>query len=227
MIVARISQTAFSSRQVGNGENGITDLVRREEGTGQPSQHAYSDTQSEISSDAMMSYPNDSVDRKVGFHQRKRRRRRVIPSQSWWQAFGSIMYEKDMDNSSQVISESEQSGDEYYVSYRLPSWFLNRVWELQANSARTGWNFKISASRIIPNKSPLFIYSGAPSDNAVANTQKLFEQHLASPFDVDNDGWTALHVSLCLISRDRGIDINNNPCSMPPGITIILCANSL
>ncbi len=148
-----------------------------------------------------MYHPNDSVVRKVDFHQRKRRRRRVIPSQSWWQVFGSIMYEKDMNDSSQVISDSERSGDEYYVSYRLPSWFLNRVWELQANSARTGWNFKISAARIIPSTSPLFVYARTLGNEAVADTQKLFEQQLASPFDADDDGWTALHVSLYLISR--------------------------
>lgn len=64
----------------------------------------------------------------------------------------------------------------------------------------TGPELLVRLPRVVANDALVFHY-GATGD--VAELGKLFTEGLASPFDEDNDGKTALHVSIYWIPLNK------------------------
>ena len=82
--------------------------------------------------------------------------------------------------------------EEYVVEYWSPSWLTSRLWSMRAVKAPSGWMFCPRMRIVIPGDSPVFKYA---RENNIQGLQELFSQRLASPFDCDESGTTALVVS--------------------------------
>jgi hypothetical protein len=62
----------------------------------------------------------------------------------------------------------------------FPTWFSNRVWEIQCQKAYSGWDFKLRTYNIVSAKSE--IVDAIRYDN-VEHMRRLFIEKQASPFD--------------------------------------------
>jgi len=189
MVLMQISQTRSTSQQSRGSEGSIaTDISQHDYKRLRVSQQAYINTEPNWLPNTNKCYPNPSNERRLHIYQRRR-----FPTHSWLQAFGSILCEIKINYSLQSGSESKKSQYQLYVSYRMPPWMLNRMWELRARSLRDGWAFKISTYNIIPPASLLFWYANAEDNDDISGIKTLFEQRVASPFDRNEYGYTALH----------------------------------
>jgi hypothetical protein len=90
-------------------------------------------------------------------------------------------------------SDAEEEADEMQVTLQLPTWLLRRRYHFRARRAYSGWEYSLRSSAILPSASPVFQFSLAGD---VDGLRQLFDTRTASPFDVDVDGYTPLHVSL-------------------------------
>jgi hypothetical protein len=89
--------------------------------------------------------------------------------------------------------DTEEEADEVQVILRLPAWLLPCRYHFRARRAYSGWEYSLRTSAILPSTSPVFQLS---LDGDVDGLRRLFDTRTASPFDVDIDGYTPLHVSL-------------------------------
>ena len=74
------------------------------------------------------------------------------------------------------------------ITYYFPSWFLVAM----VTFAGGGPRMSMSTARVVPNDSPIFSYA---HQGNIDRMKGLFEQRLASPFDVSPTGFSVLHVS--------------------------------
>lgn len=77
------------------------------------------------------------------------------------------------------------------ISFGLPSWIYSRRFEMRWNKSCQGWNQSFRTYRIVSYDADVFHLS---MEGDVEGLQQLFEKGLASPFEVDPDGRTPLHV---------------------------------
>ena len=95
------------------------------------------------------------------------------------------------------------------ISLRLPSWLYARRYDIFFRRACQGWDQSFRSYRVIPYESLVFEYSMAGD---VAGLQRLFSTGQSSPFQVDPDGRTPLHVKpppLCMETGLSGIACSN------------------
>ncbi len=116
--------------------------------------------------------------------------------------FGSIRYSKRYRSYSKTsrvgrIARSQEAGEEIVARYRAPAWLMNRAWEVQVSRVISGWTLQPRTFNVIPRSSPLFILVEV---NNVEGIRELFQEKKASPYDCNELGITALHVSYNLIS---------------------------
>lgn len=79
------------------------------------------------------------------------------------------------------------------LNYYFPQWFIHRVIFFGHQSTTLeNHRIHIRISRVIPYNSLVFI---AAIDGDVDRMRGLFSAGLASPFDVDNSGYSPLRVS--------------------------------
>jgi hypothetical protein len=62
----------------------------------------------------------------------------------------------------------------------FPTWFSNRVWEIQSQKAYSGWDFKLRTYNIVSRNSE--IVDAIRHDN-IEHMRRLFIEKQASPFD--------------------------------------------
>lgn len=86
----------------------------------------------------------------------------------------------------------KRSSPSMHVSYYFPTWFLSRVLNFTASfNAFKGPQLNLNVPRLVGWMHPLWRLAHS---NHVASIQKLFVEGLASPFDVNAYGQSALHV---------------------------------
>jgi hypothetical protein len=87
-----------------------------------------------------------------------------------------------------------ERGDQRTTSYafRLPHWIYGRRFELHLMKSCQGWDQRLRTYRTVPYDATVFAYC---MDGNVNGLQHLFGTGQASPFEVDPDGRTPLHVS--------------------------------
>jgi hypothetical protein len=97
----------------------------------------------------------------------------------------------------------KRSSPSITVSYYFPTWFLSRVLNITAtfNTFR-GPQLDLNMPRMVGWVHPLWRHAHR---NDVNSIQALFSQELASPFDVNAYGQSALHVGFCSL-RTSAID---------------------
>ena len=80
------------------------------------------------------------------------------------------------------------------TQFYFPSWFLHRMMAVQLSwSPMSGHTISLRTPRSISSKSNIFMLA---QHGNIQGMQRLFEQRLASPFDISLDeGRSALHVS--------------------------------
>ena len=80
------------------------------------------------------------------------------------------------------------------TQYYFPSWMLNRMLSMQYKwDPKSGYHFSLRAPRSVPPGSSIFTLA---QHGNIQGIQRLFDQRLASPFDVSSDeGRSPLHVS--------------------------------
>lgn len=74
------------------------------------------------------------------------------------------------------------------ITYCFPSWCVCRAVTLSIS----GPKISLTALRIVPTNSPVMVY--CREDACADHLARLLNQGLASPMDVDPEGWTPLHV---------------------------------
>lgn len=125
---------------------------------------------------------------------------KMIPPTASSYLFDFLSYERKRvvparKRSKNTQSQGEEGMDEISAYFRAPAWLINRAWAIEGRRACSGWNFSLSTYNIIPSDSLVFKYA---QNGTVNDLQGLFQNHLASPFDVDEYGHTVLHVSFIL-----------------------------
>jgi hypothetical protein len=83
-------------------------------------------------------------------------------------------------------------GKERCITVQLPAWIFPRRYQLRARKAQSGWDYRFRTYYPTSYDSPVFRFC---MDGNVEGLQQLFDAGLASPFNIDEDGWTTLHVS--------------------------------
>ena len=79
------------------------------------------------------------------------------------------------------------------IALGLPSWIYARRYELRLAKSCQGWDQSFRSYRMISYDAPVFHYSMAGD---VVGLQRLFETGQSSPFEIDPDGRTPLHVRI-------------------------------
>jgi hypothetical protein len=125
---------------------------------------------------------------------------RVVPPTASNYLFGFLSYERKRvvpvsNRSKNAQSQGEEERDEISAFFRAPAWLINRACAIEGRRAYPGWNFSLSTYNIIPGESLVFRYA---QNGTVNDLHELFQNHLASPFDMDEFGHTVLHVSFAL-----------------------------
>jgi len=77
------------------------------------------------------------------------------------------------------------------VSAQLPQWLFRRRFDLYTSQTHSGWNFSLNIYNVRPRKSPIFRHV---RDGNISAIERLFQDKTASPFDVNEDGFSLLHV---------------------------------
>ncbi|GFF78701.1 hypothetical protein IFM53868_02411 [Aspergillus udagawae] len=75
-------------------------------------------------------------------------------------------------------------------SFRTPLLFVDKFWNINITGINPGWNFSIRSYNVIPYNSAIIRHC---QSGKIEEIQRLFENHLASPFDCDEFGWPLLH----------------------------------
>ncbi len=80
----------------------------------------------------------------------------------------------------------------YHLRLTPPHWLLKKSWELQVSIACSGWKASFRRYAVLPEDAEVFevMHSGT-----LERLLELFSEGAASPFSVDRDGRTLLHVS--------------------------------
>ena len=93
-------------------------------------------------------------------------------------------------------SNCQRSGSSYFeVSYRFPTWFVNRAIHFLLSASRVrGPQLSLATTRIVNGRSDLFRFV---RKNSLLDVQNLFQKGLASPYDCCHfAGFTALHCAI-------------------------------
>lgn len=77
------------------------------------------------------------------------------------------------------------------IRWKPASWLLRRSMSLTIMRATSGWTYRFNPCQIVPDGSLIFTY--CKSGN-IAGIQDLFSRGIASPFDIDSESTTPLHV---------------------------------
>jgi len=85
------------------------------------------------------------------------------------------------------------------LSISLPPWLYARRCHLCLVKARQGWDYSFRSYRMVPYDADVFQHCMAGN---VAALQQLFRSGASSPFEVDPDGRTPLHVSFKIQPSD-------------------------
>jgi hypothetical protein len=118
-----------------------------------------------------------------------KRTRRVIPrKQQCGKLWGFI----------DVITCYQGHATSTSISITLPKWIYARKFQVCLTRSYQGWDQSLRIYKTVPHSAPIF--SCCKSGN-LKGLQRLFGSDQASPFEVDPDGMTPLHVSF-LLSQD-------------------------
>lgn len=89
--------------------------------------------------------------------------------------------------------QSYEPEESCIISVQLPSWLLPRRYQIRSRRQYRGWNYHIRAYHIVPTTAPVFKLC---MEGDINGLQNIFTSGLATPFDVDRDGASTLHVSM-------------------------------
>ncbi|MCJ1438887.1 hypothetical protein MMC27_008277 [Xylographa pallens] len=117
------------------------------------------------------------------------------------------------------------------VSYRFPAWFAARM--LMADIG--GPSISLRVSRVVPVDAPIMQYARVGNADAI---KSLIEAGMASPWDVDTDGWTPLgraiedsHLDACRFLLQAGADPKaeqkGNPSPTDIALSYAFAGNSI
>jgi hypothetical protein len=91
------------------------------------------------------------------------------------------------------ITANEDDRTMTSVSLRLPAWLCARRYDICLQKSYQGWNQSFRSYRTVSFGAPVLQYSASGD---VAGLQRLFKDGASSPFEIDPDGMTPLHVRL-------------------------------
>ena len=80
-----------------------------------------------------------------------------------------------------------------HISFQLPAWLYAHRYEIFFRKSYQGWDQSFRSYRVISYDAAVLQYS---MSGDVAGLQRLFETGDASPFEMDSDGRTPLHVGI-------------------------------
>ena len=88
------------------------------------------------------------------------------------------------------------TGVDLDVAFRLrvtpPPWLLKKSWDLQVSMAYSGWKTCFRQYVMVPDDAEVIV---VVEDGTFEKLLELFNDGAASPFSVDTEGRTLLHVS--------------------------------
>lgn len=83
------------------------------------------------------------------------------------------------------------SNSKVSLTFQPPPWLCPRRFELDLKRSRQGWDVMLRCYNIVPYEATIFKHC---VNGDIVGIQELFRGGLASPFDMDIDNRTALHV---------------------------------
>ncbi|KAF1735008.1 hypothetical protein CRV24_003926 [Beauveria bassiana] len=83
--------------------------------------------------------------------------------------------------------------DKYFIQVKPPNWITRKAWSIVSSISSGGFGFNLRVYSVVPRDS-LVLYFARAGD--IKSLLALFDQNLASPFDVCEVGQGLLHASL-------------------------------
>lgn len=110
-----------------------------------------------------------------------RTRRKRITKQQYSRLFGIA----------DMVSYDGGGATSTSISFALPRWIYARAFQIHLTKCHQGWDHSFRAYRTLPYRSQVLLYS---MNGDVEGIRQLFASGQASPFVVDPEGRTPLHV---------------------------------
>jgi hypothetical protein len=88
--------------------------------------------------------------------------------------------------------QSPRKESQTLISAQLPHWLLRHRFDLYTSWTHSGWDFSLDIYNVRPHDAPIFQHV---EDGNISAIQQLFQESMASVFDVDESGTPLLHVS--------------------------------
>lgn len=111
--------------------------------------------------------------------------------------FGTISWRSravKITHKDRFLGHIENDELETYIAIRPAPWLLARCLNVQISRTLGGWTWRGRQFQLVPDDSLIFRYC---KDGNLTGVRDLFQYKLASPFDIDNRGYTPLHVRNC------------------------------
>jgi hypothetical protein len=92
-----------------------------------------------------------------------------------------------------LVITNREDVTQTHISFNLPAWLYARRYEIFLRKSYQGWDQSFRSYKVISYDAAVLHYS---MSGDVAGLQKLFETGDASPFEMDPEGRTPLHVGI-------------------------------
>jgi len=118
---------------------------------------------------------------------------------------GLVQYRARSLKSIPIITIADDVGEieEKIINIDPPTWLLARRYIVHIKRVSGGWDWKLRTYNIVPPHSLVFIHC---TNGETESLQSLFNSGQASPFDINPDGNTLIHVNSSFIF----VNINNS-----------------
>ncbi|RFU26959.1 hypothetical protein B7463_g9381, partial [Scytalidium lignicola] len=133
------------------------------------------------------------------------------PSQQCREVYSTTI-DRTRSTSDRLIIRNRKELKRFRLWASAPSWFMRRMWEIQATQTYSGWTLNLRSHNVIPSRSPIFEYSRSGN---LLGLEELLRNRSASLFDCDEWGRTALHVAagtgqleICRFLLENGTEHN-------------------
>lgn len=88
--------------------------------------------------------------------------------------------------------DSPRKETQTLIRAQPPPWLFRRRFDLYTSRSHSGWDFSLNVYNVRPSDAPIFEYV---EEGDISAIQQLFQENMASVFDVDEEGKSLLHVS--------------------------------
>jgi hypothetical protein len=112
---------------------------------------------------------------------------------------------REANEASNMVRFQTQTYFSFHPSGWLQTWGLDFGIQVKVTKSFSGLDYSLRTYRAVPDEAPVFRYS---RDGNVDGIRALFDEHLASPWDVNSTGLTPLFVSYTDSEKEESLTIS-------------------